>query len=237
MFSHVMVGANDVAASKKFYDAVLGAIGIPEGEADPKGRIFYRTKFGVFGVTKPIDGKAATHANGGTIGFRCDSPEQVKAFHDAGVAAGAGASRILQSGAMARLASFTWRICAIHSVTRSAPFTALNPVRRTTAALSAGSKIDEARLMPRRLVSEVLTDMRRRGMGPRRGRRAELGPGSTAAVGPPSYATFDPKGWPNRTNVLLCMAVRKPLNQAGPLSASSPHWRLRGSTFCCLRLS
>jgi catechol 2,3-dioxygenase-like lactoylglutathione lyase family enzyme len=88
MFSHVMVGANDVAASKKFYNAVLGAIGIPEGKADPKGRIFYRTKFGVFGITKPIDGKAATHANGGTIGFRCDSPEQVKAFHDAGVASG-----------------------------------------------------------------------------------------------------------------------------------------------------
>ena len=88
MFSHVFVGANDVAASKKFYDAVLGAIGIPEGKADPKGRVFYRTKTGLLGITKPIDGKPATHANGGTIGFACDSPETVKAFHDAGVAAG-----------------------------------------------------------------------------------------------------------------------------------------------------
>ena len=88
MFSHVFVGANDVAASKSFYDAVLGAIGIAEGKADPKGRVFYRTKAGLLGITKPIDGKAATHANGGTIGFACDSPEQVKAFHDAGVAAG-----------------------------------------------------------------------------------------------------------------------------------------------------
>ena len=35
MFSHIFVGADDVAASKKFYDAVLGAIGIPEGKADP----------------------------------------------------------------------------------------------------------------------------------------------------------------------------------------------------------
>src|SRR4051794_15798 len=69
MFSHLFVGANDVAASKKFYDAVLGAIGIPEGKADPKGRVFYRTKTGMFGITKPIDGQAATHANGGTIGF------------------------------------------------------------------------------------------------------------------------------------------------------------------------
>ena len=76
MFSHVFVGAGDVAASKKFYDAVLGAIGVPEGKADPKGRVFYRTKTGMFGLTKPIDGKAATHANGGTIGFACDSPEK-----------------------------------------------------------------------------------------------------------------------------------------------------------------
>ena len=88
MFTHVMVGTNDIEASKKFYDAVLGAIGHPAGQADPKGRIWYRTKTGSFGITKPIDGKAATHANGGTIGFACSSPEQVKAFHDAGVANG-----------------------------------------------------------------------------------------------------------------------------------------------------
>lgn len=88
MFSHVMLGADNVDASKKFYDAVLGVLGIPEGKADPKGRIFYRTKTGVFGLSKPIDGKAASHANGGTIGFACDSPEKVKAFHDAGVANG-----------------------------------------------------------------------------------------------------------------------------------------------------
>ncbi len=88
MFTHVMVGANDLAASKKFYDAVLDAIGLPAGQADPKGRIFYRTKTGVFGITKPIDGQPATHANGGTIGFACASPEQARAFHDAGVANG-----------------------------------------------------------------------------------------------------------------------------------------------------
>ena len=88
MFSHVLLGANDVAASKKFYDAALGAIGIPEGKIDPKGRVFYRSKTGTFGLTKPIDGNAATHANGGTVGFFCDSPEKVNAFHDAGVANG-----------------------------------------------------------------------------------------------------------------------------------------------------
>ena len=88
MLSHIMVGADDVTVSKMFYDAVLGAIGVPEGKVDPKGRIFYRTGTGAFGVSKPIDGTAATHANGGTIGFACDSPEMAKAFHDAGVANG-----------------------------------------------------------------------------------------------------------------------------------------------------
>ena len=88
MFTHVMVGTNDIAASKKFYDAALGAIGVPDGKADPKGRVFYRTKTGMFGISKPIDGKAATAANGGTIGFVCDSPEKVMDFHDAGVANG-----------------------------------------------------------------------------------------------------------------------------------------------------
>jgi catechol 2,3-dioxygenase-like lactoylglutathione lyase family enzyme len=91
VFSHIMVGADDVAVSKKFYDEVLGAIGVPEGKIDPKGRVFYRTGTGVFAVSNPIDGKAASQANGGTIGFACDSPEMAKAFHDAGVANG-GAS-------------------------------------------------------------------------------------------------------------------------------------------------
>jgi catechol 2,3-dioxygenase-like lactoylglutathione lyase family enzyme len=83
-----MVGADDLAASKRFYDAVLGALGVPAGQADARGRIFYRTKTGVFGITEPIDGQPATHANGGTIGFACASPEQARAFHDAGVATG-----------------------------------------------------------------------------------------------------------------------------------------------------
>ena len=88
MFSHVMVGAKDVEASKKFYDAALGAIGVSAGQFDPKGRAWYRTKTGTFGITKPIDGNEACHANGGTIGFGCTDPDQVKAFHDAGVANG-----------------------------------------------------------------------------------------------------------------------------------------------------
>ena len=88
MYSHIMVGANDIAASKKFYDAVLGAIGIKPGNLDDKGRVFYVTPTGIFAITKPIDGKPATAANGATIGFAVDSPEKAKAWHAAGVANG-----------------------------------------------------------------------------------------------------------------------------------------------------
>ena len=88
MFTHVMVGADDLAASKTFYDAIFAALDIPAGQADARGRIFYRVPTGAFGITRPIDGRAASVANGGTIGFAAASPEQVKAWHDAGIAAG-----------------------------------------------------------------------------------------------------------------------------------------------------
>jgi catechol 2,3-dioxygenase-like lactoylglutathione lyase family enzyme len=84
MFSHIMVGANDLDKARKFYDATLGVLGVPAPFMDGH-RFFYRTKTGVFGVTKPIDGKGATHANGGTIGFACASAEQVDAWHKAGL--------------------------------------------------------------------------------------------------------------------------------------------------------
>ena len=88
MFSHIMIGANDVEASKRFYDAVLGALGHAPGVMDDRGRCFYRTETGVFAITKPIDGEAATHANGGTIGFFAASPESAKAWYEAGLANG-----------------------------------------------------------------------------------------------------------------------------------------------------
>ena len=51
-------------------------------------RLFYRHNGSTFCVTEPINGEPATAANGGTVGFQCDSPEQVKEFHDVAVAAG-----------------------------------------------------------------------------------------------------------------------------------------------------
>ena len=88
MFSHVMVGADDIDQSKNFYDAVLRTIGVNPGYLAPDGRVFYMTPGGNFALTKPIDGGGASHANGGTIGFVMASAEQAKAWHDAGVANG-----------------------------------------------------------------------------------------------------------------------------------------------------
>ena len=88
MFSHVMVGTNNLDRAKTFYDALLGTLGVRPAIVDGH-RIFYITKTGLFAVSKPIDGKPATVANGGTIGFACTSPEQADAWHAAGIANGA----------------------------------------------------------------------------------------------------------------------------------------------------
>lgn len=87
MFSHVMVGVNNLEVSKKFYDAVLGTLGIGPGVAN-KNRYFYRSPTGLFAITTPINGQPATHGNGSTIGFAVNSAEQGNAWHAAGVANG-----------------------------------------------------------------------------------------------------------------------------------------------------
>ena len=88
MFTHIMLGATDLAASKAFYDATLGALGVGPGNQDDKGRVFYMTKTGIFAISTPINGEPACGANGGTIGFSVDTPEQGDAWHAAGIANG-----------------------------------------------------------------------------------------------------------------------------------------------------
>ena len=85
MFSHVMIGSNDITRSKTFYDALFGAMGGKPGVQDQKGRLIYTHGGGRLMVTKPIDGEPATGANGGTIGFAVDGSEQGDAWHKAGV--------------------------------------------------------------------------------------------------------------------------------------------------------
>jgi catechol 2,3-dioxygenase-like lactoylglutathione lyase family enzyme len=88
MFSHIMIGANNIEESKKFYDAILGELGIKPGMIDPKGRCFYFTELGVFGLSVPINGEPACHGNGSTIGFNVIDTAQGDAWHAAGVANG-----------------------------------------------------------------------------------------------------------------------------------------------------
>jgi catechol 2,3-dioxygenase-like lactoylglutathione lyase family enzyme len=123
MFSHVMLGANDIEQSKKFYDAVLGALGVQPGMIDPKGRCFYRTKAGVFALSKPIDGNPACNGNGSTVGFAAESPEAAIAWHEAGLANGGSACEdppgVREGGGMKLYLAYLRdpsgnKICALH---------------------------------------------------------------------------------------------------------------------------
>ncbi|SJL83378.1 VOC family protein [Vibrio palustris] len=88
MFTHIMLGANDISESKAFYDAIMSELDIPEGQIDQRGRCFYKTDTGVFALTLPIDGEPATHGNGMTIGFHAKSKDAVDAWHAKGLESG-----------------------------------------------------------------------------------------------------------------------------------------------------
>lgn len=87
MFSHIMIGTNNLERAKAFYDPLLATLGIPAGVVD-RHRIFWRTPTGVFSVSLPINGQPATVGNGSTFGFACQSVEQGAAWHAAGLANG-----------------------------------------------------------------------------------------------------------------------------------------------------
>lgn len=95
MFSHVMVGSNDIERSKRFYDALLAVLGAGEPRrnvnATGQVRLFYRHDGSTFCVSEPINGQPASCANGATIGFKCSSPQQVLQFHAAALAHGGSA--------------------------------------------------------------------------------------------------------------------------------------------------
>ncbi len=88
MISHVALGSNDIAASKRFYDAILGVLGAPEGVIDERGRLIYMHAGGRLVVTRPVNGEAAACGNGHTLGLLAPSTEAVDAWHKAGVANG-----------------------------------------------------------------------------------------------------------------------------------------------------
>ena len=125
MFSHVMVGANDVQKSKVFYDAILGALGHDPGVIDDKGRCFYFTKSGIFAISKPIDGEPASNGNGSTVGFVAKDPAAADAWHAAGLTHGGTACEDppgVREGAAGKLYLAYLRdpagnkLCALHRV-------------------------------------------------------------------------------------------------------------------------
>jgi catechol 2,3-dioxygenase-like lactoylglutathione lyase family enzyme len=128
MFNHVMIGSNDIDRSKKFYDALMGAVDGKPGVQDAKGRLIYAHNGGVLMVSKPIDGEPATHANGGTIGFKMTGPEQADAWHKAGVENGGTAIEdppgIRQGGAGQIYLAYIRdpdgnKLCAVHRMPAS----------------------------------------------------------------------------------------------------------------------
>ncbi len=86
-FSHVCVGSNDLERSRTFYDAALAPLGIKR-TTDMENRFLYEGDGLRLIVTKPIDGEAATFANGGTIGFPAADNAAVDAFHGSGLSNG-----------------------------------------------------------------------------------------------------------------------------------------------------
>ena len=131
MFSHIMIGSNDIERSKRFYDAVLATLGAgePLRNVAKTGhtRLFYRHDGSTFCVSEPIDGEPATFANGGTIGFKCNSLEQVRKFHDVAVAHGGTSIEEppgLREGKLGAMHLAYVRdpdgnkLCALHSVKR-----------------------------------------------------------------------------------------------------------------------
>ncbi len=124
MYSHVIVGARDLDEARKFYDAIFAAIGVRPGVSPEDYRIFWMTPTGLFGATIPINGEAASFGNGGTIGFAMDSPEQVDAWHAAGVANGGSSCEdppgVREGGAAGRMYLAYLRdptgnkLCALH---------------------------------------------------------------------------------------------------------------------------
>ena len=124
MYSHMMVGSNDIARSKKFYDATFAAMGGRAGSEDPKGRLIYVHNGSMFLVTPPIDGEPATHGNGCTIGFAM-SPDQANAWHEAGIANGGTAIEdppgVREGGGMKFYLAYLRdpdgnKLCALHRV-------------------------------------------------------------------------------------------------------------------------
>ena len=87
VFSHVFIGANDVASSAKFYDAVLAPLGVKNLGPFGNGWVLYGKDKPAFVIAKPGNGDASS-SNGATVGFAAKTTADVDAFYAAGLANG-----------------------------------------------------------------------------------------------------------------------------------------------------
>jgi catechol 2,3-dioxygenase-like lactoylglutathione lyase family enzyme len=87
--SYCTVGSNRLQEARAFYDALLGSVGLTNVFEHPSGGRVYGNADGFcFGVLGPFDGKPATVGNGAMFAFRCDTREEVDAFHAKALALG-----------------------------------------------------------------------------------------------------------------------------------------------------
>jgi len=86
VLDHVSLGVKDVPRAKRFYDAVLGVIGLrPLMDLVPA--VGYGETWPLFWINLPLEGEAAP-GNGVHVAFRAPTREAVRAFHAAALAAG-----------------------------------------------------------------------------------------------------------------------------------------------------
>lgn len=89
-FLYLTLGTNDLARAARFYDATLAPLGLIRRatEQDEVGYALPHDQRARIWITKPYDGKPATHGNGSMPALVAPSRAAVDAFHQAALAAG-----------------------------------------------------------------------------------------------------------------------------------------------------
>jgi catechol 2,3-dioxygenase-like lactoylglutathione lyase family enzyme len=87
IFTHVVLGTNNLEKARKFYDETLSALGLKR-VMDMENASLWGKDGPEFMVTRPANGAPATHANGGTVGFAAPDRPAVHAFHEKALEAG-----------------------------------------------------------------------------------------------------------------------------------------------------
>ncbi|NOE18580.1 VOC family protein [Ruegeria atlantica] len=87
--NYVMIGSNDVAKARSYYDAVMPRIGGKVvAEYMPHAVCYELRSGGCIWVATPFDKKDATIGNGNMVGLLCQSTEEVRDAHAAALANG-----------------------------------------------------------------------------------------------------------------------------------------------------